>query len=82
MADPVRVGQIWGDVPPRLAGRTFEVISVGQDYVVAKVLTNSHLTQRLLDAGAPGKKDQRETLTRISRPRLRSGRIYRLLEDA
>lgn len=47
----IQPGQVWADADSRRRGRTVEVDDVDTDRVHVTVLTNSHRTQTLVDAG-------------------------------
>ncbi|WP_409238312.1 hypothetical protein [Streptomyces sp. PA5.6] len=47
----IQSGQVWADADSRRRGRTVKVERVDIDRVHVTVLTNSHRTQRLVDAG-------------------------------
>lgn len=71
----IRPGQVFRDLDPRMAGRTLEVLSVGDAKVTLRVLTNADDIQRLLDEDVPGTRhyrprDKRGATTTISRARL------------
>lgn len=86
MAD-VRVGQVWADNDPRVAGRTLRVDAIEGGKATCTVLTNDDDTQALIDnplrAPWANRSDRRGRETRISLSRFKpTSTGYRLIEEA
>lgn len=71
--ETVKVGDVWADNDPRVAGRTIRVDRIEGEYAYCTILTNDDETQQALDnpKGRSRRRDNRSRPTRIKLARFK-----------